>query len=398
MDILAFIGASIVAGFVGGRFSNRFKLPAVVGYLIVGLLLGPSFANVLNLGILDKMGVFNDLALAVVAFIIGSEMRLGTLRKLGKGIITIIFSESFGAFLFVALGVYLLTHKIYLALIFGAMAPASAPAGTAVVLQEYKAKGPLTNSLYAVVGLDDGLAIMIYAFASGLAKIFLTGSGLSFMNIIARPSIEIGGAVILGGIMGLLLGYFIRRVYNKSDILAITLGCILLCTGLSKYFGLSLILANLSLGMVFANNFLLANRRTYQVIQSITLPIYIVFFVIAGAHLQIGLLPAMGVLGLIYIICRILGLMGGAYFGAAVSKSPPVVRKYLGLGILSQAGVAIGLAILATREFGLLGAAGKELAVVVINTIAATTIIFEIIGPIATKFAISKAGEMGKAK
>jgi len=398
MEILAFVGTSIIAGFVGGKLINRLKLPGVVGYLIAGLLLGPSFANILNLDIIEKMGVFNDLALGLVAFTIGSEMRLGTLRKMGKGLITIIFSESFGAFLLVALGVYLLTHKIYLALIFGAMAPASAPAGTAVVLQEYKAKGPLTNSLYAVVGLDDGLAIMIYAFASGLAKVFLTGDKISFLNIIAKPSIEVGGAIILGGIMGLLLGYFIRKVYNKNEILVITLGGILLCTGLSRYFGLSLILANLSLGMVFANNFLLANRRTFQVIQSITLPIYIVFFVIAGAHLQISLLPAMGFLGLIYIVCRTCGLMGGAYFGATISKSAPVIRKYLGLGILSQAGVAIGLAILATREFGSMGAAGKELALVVINTIAATTIIFEIIGPIATKFAVSRAGEIGKAK
>jgi Kef-type K+ transport system membrane component KefB len=278
------------------------------------------------------------------------------------------------------------------------MAPASAPAGTAVVLQEYKAKGPLTNSLYAVVGLDDGLAIMIYAFASGLAKVFITGSDISFMNIIAKPSIEIGGAIILGSIMGLILGYFIRKRYNKNEILVIALGNILLCTGLAKYFNLSLILANLSLGMVFANNFLLANRRTYRVIQSITLPIYIVFFVIAGAHLQINLLPAMGLLGLIYIICRIFGLVGGAYFGATISRSAPVIRKYLGLGILSQAGVAIGLAILATREFGSLSAAGRDLALVVINTIAATTIIFEIIGPIATKFAISKAGEIERAK
>ncbi|RKY33113.1 MAG: cation:proton antiporter [Candidatus Omnitrophota bacterium] len=398
MDILVFVGTSIIAGFLGGKFSNKFRLPSVVGYLIAGLLLGPSFTNILNIGILGKMGVFNDLALGLVAFVIGCEMRISTLRKMGKGIITIIFSESFGAFLLVALGVYLLTHKIYLALIFGAMAPASAPAGTAVVLQEYKAKGPLTNSLYAVVGLDDGLAIIIYAFASGLAKVFITGDNMSLINTIGKPVIEIGGAILLGGLMGLLLGYSIRKVYNKSEILVIALGCIILCTGLSKCFNFSLILANLSLGMIFANTFLLANRRTYQATQLITLPIYIVFFVIAGAHLQIGLLPAIGLLGLIYIVCRILGLMGGAYFGATISKSAPVIRKYLGLGILSQAGVAIGFAILATREFGSLGATGKDLAVAVINTIAATTIIFEIIGPIATKFAISKAGEIGKAK
>jgi len=396
MSILFFVGASIIAGFVGGKISNRLKLPGVVGYLLMGLLLGPSFANILNLSVLGKMGVFNDIALGLVAFVIGSEMRLGSFKELGKGIITIIFSESFGAFILVGLGVYLLTHQVYLALIFGAMAPASAPAGTAVVLQEYKAKGPLTNTLYAVVGLDDGLAIMIYAFAAGMAKVFITHGSLSFNRIIVAPFMEIGGSILLGSLIGYALGLVMKKMYNQKEILVIAIGFILLCTGLCNFFKFSLILANLSLGMVFANSFLLANRRTYQAINSITLPIFIVFFVIAGAHLQISLLPAMGALGLVYIVCRSIGLMGGAYVGATIAKATPVVRKYLGLGILSQAGVAIGLAILATREFAGLGSAGEELSIMVINTIAATTIVFEIIGPIATKFAITRAGEAGK--
>ena len=398
MDILVFVATAIIAGFVGGKISNKLKLPGVVGYLIMGLFLGPSFANLLNLEMLQKLGFFNDIALSLVAFVIGSEMRFGSLRKLGKGIVTIIFTESFGAFILVGLGVYLLTHKIYLALIFGAMAPASAPAGTAVVLQECKAKGPLTNALYAVVGLDDGLAMMIYAFAAGLAKVFRTHQHMSLAGMVTKPLVEIGGSIILGGIIGYLLGFVLRKVYNKKEILAVSIGFILLCAGLANYFHFSLILANLSLGMVFANSFLLANRRTYQSINSITLPIFIIFFVIAGAHLQISLLPAMGVLGLVYIICRTCGLMGGAYIGASIAKSPTVIRKYLGMGILSQAGVAIGLAIMVTREFSGLGSVGKDLSIMVINTIAATTIIFEILGPIATKFAITKSGEAGKAK
>jgi Kef-type K+ transport system membrane component KefB len=347
---------------------------------------------------LEEIGIFNDLALGLVAFIIGSEMRLSILRKMGSGIMSIIFSESFGAFLLVAIGVYLLTHKLYMALIFGAMAPASAPAGTAVVLQEYKAKGPLTNALYAVVGLDDGLAIIIYAFAVAFAKVLLTGGAISPLELIEGPLVEILGAIVLGAVAAVILGYAIRRLHERNDVLAVSLGGILICTGLSKYFHVSLILSNLSLGLVFANVFLMANRRAYRAIQSVALPIYIVFFVIAGAHLQIRLLPAMGVLGLIYIVCRTSGLVGGAFFGATVSRSAPVIRKYLGFGILSQAGVAIGLALMVTREFGSLGESGHDLAVLVINTIAATTIVFETVGPIATKVAISRAGEVGKAR
>ncbi len=398
MDILFFIGIAILSGFIGGKLSNRLKLPGVVGFLIAGLIMGSSVLHIFSLKLLDEIAIFNDLALGIVAFIIGSEMRMSNLRKMGKGIIAIIFSESFGAFFLVALGVYFLTHKLYMALIFGAMAPASAPAGTAVVLQEYKAKGPLTNALYAVVGLDDGLAIMIYAFAAAVSKLLLTGGTISFLSVLKGPLIEILGAIVLGSLIGILLGYFMRKLHRRNDALAVSLGAILVCTALAKYFHLSFILANLSLGMAFANLFLFASRRTYEAIQSITLPIYIIFFVIAGAHLQINLLPSMGFLGIIYIVARSLGLIGGASFGATATKQSSILRKYLGFGILSQAGVAIGLAILVTREFVPLGDAGRDLSVLVINTIAATTIIFEIIGPIATKFIITKAGEINKAK
>jgi len=398
MDTLFFIGVMILSGFIGGKISNRFKFPAVVGYLIAGLILGPSFLNFLNLSLLNSLGIFNDIALALVAFIIGSEMRLGVLRKMGKGIITIILSESFGAFLLVFIGVYLLTHKLYVALIFGAMAPASAPAGTAVVLQEYKAKGPLTDALYAVVGLDDGLAIMIYAFAAALAKLSIMDSGDSLLHFLKGPIIEIVGAISVGTLVGILLGYTLRKLRNKKEVLSISLAGVMICTGVAKYFHFSLILANLTVGMVFANLYLFANRRSMETISFISLPIYTIFFVIAGAHLQIKLLPTMGVLGILYIICRSLGLIGGASIGATISGAAPVIRKYLGLGILSQAGVAIGLAIMATREFTFMGESGKTLALMVINTIAATTIVFEVIGPIATKFAIRKAGEIGKSK
>jgi len=397
MNILFFIGLAIIFGFYIGKLVKYIKLPSVVGYLIAGLFLGSSFFNIINFATLDKMNVLSDLALGIVAFIIGSEMRIALLRKMGKGLLTIILAESFGAFLLVFLGVYLLTRNLPTSLIFGAMAPASAPAGTVAVLKELKS-GPLTSTLYAVVGLDDGLAIMIYAFAAAISKMLLMHSSISILKIVKGPIIEILGAILLGGLTGIILGYFIRKLHRKQEVLAISLGGILICIGLSNYLHFSLIMANLSMGMVFTNLFLFANRRSYDAINFITTPIFIVFFVIAGAHLQIRFLPAMGLIGLIYILCRSVGLIGGAFFGATISKMSIVIRKYLGFGILSQAGVAIGLAILVTKEFPPLGSEGQHLAVLVINTIAATTIIFEIIGPIATKFAISKAGEIGKKK
>ncbi len=394
MDIFFFIGVAVLVGFAGGKLSHKIKFPSVVGYLIAGLILGPSFLNLLHPQVLDKLVVFNDLALSIIAFIIGSELNLSNLKKLGKGIITIIFSESFSAFFLVTLGVYLLTKKLYLALILGAIAPASAPAGTAVVLQEYKAKGPLTQALYAVVGFDDGLGIIIFAFASAIAKLIMGKSVGIMEEAIKGPILEITGSLALGAMLGFLLGFFVRRLRRKEDILALSLATIFILTGVSKFFHFSLILSNLTLGMIFANFFLFANRRVQEVLSSIASPIYIIFFVIAGAHLDIKLLPAMGILGLIYILCRTIGLVGGASLGATISKSPYVVRKYLGWGILSQAGVAIGLAMLVVTEFPSLGMEGRNLALKVINTIAATTIVFEILGPIGVKYAITKAGEI----
>ncbi len=395
MNVLFYIAVAIIFGFLGGKIAQRVKLPGVVGYLVAGLIFGPSILHVFNEELLENLNIFAGFALSLVAFMIGSEMRMGTLRDMGKGIGIITILESFGAFVLVTAGVYLLTKKLYVALVFGAMAPASAPAGTVAVLQECKAKGRLTNALYAVVGLDDGLAIMIFAVAVAVSRMLLTGGEVSLSGLVKGPVVEIIGSIVLGCLAGLGAGFFTRKITGTDAVLAVCLGSILICTGIAIYLGLSLILANLSLGMLYVNLYPLANKRAYQAIQVITLPVYIVFFFIAGAHLQISMLPSMGVLGLVYILCRTGGLIGGAYAGAVISRQSTIIRKYLGLGILSQAGVAIGLSILAASEFRNLGEQGQNLAIAVINTVAATTIVFEIIGPITTKFAVIRAGEFG---
>lgn len=395
MNVLLFVAVAIIFGFIGGKLAQKLKLPGVLGYLIAGLIFGPSFLNVFNIDLIDKFGAFPGFALSLIAFIIGSEMKLKTLRQMGRGIGVVTVAESLGAFIVVALGVYLLTRKLYLALIFGALAPASAPAGTVAVLQECKAKGRLTNALYAVVGLDDGLAIMIFAVAMAVSKLLFTGEQLSFLTVLQGPVLEIAGSIVLGCIIGAAAGFLMQMFSAQQSILSVSLGAILFCTGIATSLKMSLILANLSLGMTFVNMFPQANKKAYQAMESISLPVYIIFFFLAGASLQIKLLPSMGFIGLVYVICRIAGLAGGAYFGATISRMERIIRNYLGLGILSQAGVAIGLAVLAASRFAELGDSGKTVAVMLINTIAATTIIFEIIGPIGTKYAVSKAGEAG---
>jgi len=187
---------------------------------------------------------------------------------------------------------------------------------------------------------------------------------------------------------------------NGNDFIVsiVALGGVLICTGLSNFLDFSLILSNLILGMVLTNTFLRISRRTYRALQLITPPLYVIFFVLAGAHLQVGLLAKMGLIGVIYLAGRTAGKIGGAFFGAVISKTAPQVRNWVGIGLLSQAGVAVGLAIMVGREFSALGAAGANLALITINVIAATTIVFELVGPLTIKLAISKAGEIWKER
>jgi Kef-type K+ transport system membrane component KefB len=393
MDILFLIGIVLVLGLIGGKIFNKLKFPAVVGYLVIGIFLGPSVFGLFKLDLLDRMGIITDFALGIIAFIIGNELRWGILKKFGGKIITILFVQAIATFVLIAFGVWFLTHNFALSLILGSLGVATAPAGTVVVLQEFKAKGPLTTSLLAIVGLDDGLALIIYGFASALAMCTIGGSkGVNLQSVLEWPLLRILGAVFLGILLGVALANVVRKRHDKNEILTWSLGAILICAGLAKVFHFSLILSTMVLGITVANTFSLSGRRTFEAIQSITNPIYVAFFVLAGAHLQIGLLPKMGLLGLVYILARGLGKIGGASLGAYVSKAETNMRKYLGFGLLSQAGVAIGLAMVVQREFGLYG----ELATVTITIIAATTIIHEILGPLGVKYAIAKAGEIGQ--
>lgn len=396
MNTLLAIGITLVIGVVGAGLIHKLKLPSVVGWLIVGAILGPSALGLFTNEALDGLGFISDITLGLIGFIIGAEITIGTLKRLSGGIISIILAESFGAFLLVFTGVHLLTHNLPLSLLCGALAPASAPAGTVAVLDEYKAKGLLTKALLVVVGADDALAIIIYVFAVAYAKMLVSGADVPTLTMIGGPFLKIVAAVGVGGAIGLMLGLFTRKIRTNEILLPVSLGAILICVGISKVMDFSLILATVILGMAMINIFPRICRRINRALGLVLPPFYVCFFALAGAHLNLPLLAKLGALGAVYIICRAGGLMGGAWLGAVIGKEPAVIRKYLGLGILSQAGVAVGLAYLIVREFRPLGIAGGDIASIIITTIAATTIIFEIVGPICTRFAISKAGEVGK--
>lgn len=401
------VGLALLLGRVGGRLGGKIRAPMVVGYLLVGVLLGRSVLNVIDESSAEALGLITDFGLGIVAFMIGSELSRRMIRRLGAKLIVIMVSESLTAFLVVAGLVWAFSGQLLPAglavagaLVFGAMAPASAPAGTVAVIQEYKARGPMTSLLLGIVGLDDAFAIALYAFAAAAAKMLLSNSPVSLAMAVEGPLLEILGGLGLGALVGILLKIILERRRDSDDLMVYSVGMVLLTTGLANSLGLSLILANLALGTVLVNLSPRQTERTYASLQHITAPIYVLFFVVAGAHLDIRLLASLSLLGPLYIFGRTVGLVGGAYVGGTLARTEPTIRRYLGLGILSQAGVAIGLALTVAKDFSApqYGAAGDQLARLTINTVAATTIIFEIIGPLTTKLALLRAGEIGRAK
>ena len=415
---LLLIGLMILGSFYLGKGMKWIRLPSIIGFMLIGVVVG----NTLNLGILDKIHItapkgfldslsfIPEIALALVALTIGLELSFISLRKQGFGIVSIILAESFGAFFLVTIGVFVLTKSWPLALLFGAIAPASAPAGTVAVIQEYRAKGPLTKTLYAVVGFDDGLGIIIFGFAAAIVRTILfseTGESIgNLLTILLSPLKEVLLSILIGIASGTIFCILGRRLKNQRDIFILVFAFILLVTGICKFFHLSLILTNMVIGMIIVNT---QPRGFIQQIGdelgNIMPLIYVIFFTLAGANLHLSVLPSLGLLGLTYIITRSAGLIIGSRIGAVIGKVEDTIKRYLGLGILSQAGVAIGLSLIVKHEFAGLGKiietvgdsvvrTGDYIGITVITTITATCIFFEIIGPILTKLALTKAKEV----
>ena len=399
LDILAIIGLIIAVAFLGSKLFQRVGIPQVVGFIVVGVLLGNSFLHIVPLELIAQLTFVSELALGLIGFDIGSHLRLEDLRKLGRSIVFILVFEAIGTFALVTTGVYVLTRSLHTALIFGALSSATAPAATVDVLAEYDAEGPLTTTLLAVVGMDDALALLLYSVAAALAESILAQSGPpSLIGILELPLFEIGGSLLLGVTIGLALNFVLGRMRKRHDAMAISIGAIFICVGISRSLGLSLILTSMILGMVLIHCCPENSRYIRFTVEHAGPVIYVLFFALVGARFRIDLLPAMGLLGIAYVLLRSIGKFAGAWLGGTVGGAEPVVRDNLGLGLLSQAGVAIGLALASANRFSSYSEqGGEQLGSLIINVITATTFIVQIIGPICVKLAITRAGEVGQA-
>ena len=398
-DTLAIIGLVIVAAYLGSRAVQRLGIPQVVGFILAGVLLGTSFLNVVPLPLAHELGFITEIALGLIGFDMGSHLRWGEIRRLGRSILVILLTQGVGTFLLVAAGVYVLTGQVAVSPIFGALASATAPAATVDVLAEYRAEGPLTTTLLAVVGLDDALSLLLFSFASAIADSLLAHTGsVSLVQLIELPIIEIGGALLLGLAVGLPFQWGLNHLKKGHAVCGLIVGTVILVAGLAKSLGVSLILAEMTMGIIIVNLKSDNSQYAHCVVERVGPLAYILFFVLVGARLQVSLLPRMGLLGLVYLLLRIGGKFGGAWLGGWLSKAPRAVRDNLGLGLLSQAGVAIGLALSIANRFDAYGEAGTVLGQTVLNVITATTFVVQMVGPILVKVAITRAGKVGQGQ
>lgn len=389
------LGLALLLGWAAGLLCRKVKTPMVVGYIIVGILLGKSLLGTFNDQNIQGLYFIVYIGLACIGFDIGGELAFHKMRNLGKSIIWISALETLGATVLVTTAVYLYTRELYIALILGALAAATAPAATVDVLREYQTSGPLTTTTFAVVGIDDAYAVMIYAFAAFFAKMLLSHKDVRIAEAVLRPTGEILGSLALGLVIGLAFLFLIRNYTARRGLLVLTWGVIVATTALANILQFSLILANMALGLTVVNMTRWKRDDLFELMRNTTPPVFVIFFVLIGAQLDASKLVSLGVIGLLYIVLRSAGKISGAYLGGVISGAPETVRKYLGLCLFSQAGVAIGLSIQAKITFGakIYGHAGIELGVMAVSVIAATSLLFQIIGPPSTRYAVIKAGE-----
>ncbi len=425
--IFLYVAGLLLAGLFSTRLMKLVKLPNVTGYIITGILMGPfvfgllfnggNFAEANNASVspiysyIKNMGWVNNIALGFIAFSIGSSFKLSALKKVGKRVIVITVLESLFASVCVLLALMAL-HFIFpdaipwpLVLTLGAIASATAPAATLMVIKQYKAKGPVVSTLLPVVALDDASALILFAILFQIAKTLAVGGAFDFYEMLAKPFIEILISLAIGAVFGIIVSLSCRLFKSRTNRLIWAIFAIFGSVGLYYLFKLpslgSFELSSLLMCMVagaFFCNMRSDSSITFEFMDRFTAPIFMLFFVISGASLDLtifaskdGLLILLA--ALIYAVSRVVGKWLGAYSGAKMTKAEPTVQKYLGFCLVPQAGVAIGLATTAgstlTESDG-----ASSVGALIVAVVLTSTLVYELTGPFITKAALTKAGEI----
>lgn len=384
--ILFYLAVILFAGLIMGRVVKLIRLPNVTGYLIAGLLLGPYVIGFLPKGFVHDLELVSEMALALIALTVGAEFKFSYLKKVGIRPVVIAVFEALAAMLIVTAVLLLLGFGAELALLLGAIASATAPAATIMVVRQYRAKGPVTETLLSVVAIDDAIALIAFGFSMAVVNTMNHPGDTSLILSILKPFGEIFGSAAIGIVLGLLFKVPMHFFKKASNRLIFILGFAFLGSSLAGMFGLSPLLLCMCMGATVINTCSEGNE-VLDIVDSITPPIFLMFFVVSGAELNLSILPHIGVIGIAYVLARVAGKIGGASLGAVLMKSPPTVKKYIGFTLVPQAGVAIGLSLLAAQAL-------PELGSTIQAVVLCATLIYELVGPGITKFALKKAGEI----
>jgi Kef-type K+ transport system membrane component KefB len=385
MNIYVLVALILILGFILGRILRRLGLTEVLAYILSGIIIG----QVLNFSAPEQFNIIiTGATLALVAYIIGLSFSFAFLKRMGKQLVIILVVQVFMTFIATFGFVYLLTRDLPLSIILGSLAPATAPAGTIAVLRDLRAKGTLTDITTALVGLDDALVIVIYAVGIRLTKILL-GAEASLSFSFTYPLWEIFGGLGLGAAIGVGISYLTKKVHLSSDhIFLISIAVAILSWGLAEMIGVSAILTCMALGTAVINLNVQIGNRSNELIDNIMTPVFVLFFAAIGMEMDFSLFTRMWPLIIVYCVGRSIGKISGCSLGGVLSKSEPKIKKYLGLAMLDQAGVAMGLAFLAAQALS-----GYELGGIIITLMAATTVVHALISPPLIQYAAKKSGE-----
>ncbi len=403
--VLSFI---LLLGMYAGKLFDRLHLPHITGYIFIGTLFGIVLVTLDIEHHVSELSVVSSVALGFIAFNIGSELEFGKLKKSGKTVVVITVTQAIMAALFTIFGVYVIGTSLPISLVLGAIATATAPAPIMLIVRKYKAKGPLTDMLLPLVGMDDAVGVVLFGVLLAVANSLNTGEHLSLLAVLYQPFIELLGSLIVGIVVGLTISWLIKMVRDKDSdkeelFLDISIFAVLITVAVSKMgitvFGLHIelspILTPMIMGIVLTNN--VSRVRSHDVILSLeqfTSPILIAFFTLAGAELVVAFannqtiaLKSLFWLTTAYIIFRMIGKIVGAYAGAKLMNAHRNVKKYLGLCLLPQTGVALGMAYQAKTDFG-------DSGMIILIVVLVATLVYAMLGPIVVMWSLEKAGEI----
>ena len=407
-DYNLMLGLAIIllTGLAFGKLAKILNIPNVTGYLLGGFLIGPGliklffpdFGGIIGTDFIHALKIIADIELAFIAFSIGAEFKIEYLKRLGPAPIIIAFLESFFAVVFITFGLLMFGFPLYIALAFGAVGGATAPAATVMVIRQYKAKGPLTEMIYSVVAIDDASGLIFFGIVTAIIKI-ITGQSTGTIGwLIVLPVIEILASIVFGLILGYALKLLTQSFTGRGNRISMVVAILFLAIGVARFvnvefgFGLSSLMAGMAMGTIFTNT----SKHVDQVmplVERITPPFVILFFVLAGADIQLNNFNTAAIAILvIYLVFRVGGKIFGSFLGARISKAGKQVERYLGFGLLPQGGIALGLSILMLdiipTELGL-PYDGGLLRVVIIGAV----FISEIFGPILLKEVLIRSKE-----